>query len=453
MLDLKGSGVQIVTSIIGSSVLLFAITTGYSEFNKPDVSARILPNINGTSIEVTNNGRAPATNFILTVESPANIADYEIFSTENRTILLEDDNHTLVAKFPRFVHGSGSLIKIEIFSAAQKQDSFNQNYDVYATYDQDSLRIASQMQQATTISIPYGTTIALTIVSLLIFAIPYFYTRAKRNRQRLHNKLVFEVAKGIFYIKQDCKRDLSYFESLEKKAQKEEEEFKTKVHGERSLASIIEKTFIEQGVHGIPFTIVRIAERLNDIKDIFKYEADFDVISKFYIESASRILEEKKWSEGLQKNRKEIAVIAEETLGKIRWEEYGFNLTNVNLGISDNDRDYIPDHLVDILTTFRRYNIAIAILRPTVAILIIPIVLSIGSVISGDPLEWIQRFETYHWLLFAGAVFLGVIIFLSRLLSDLVFKSMRVALYGSRRRYTKNYEEDIESEFERMNKG
>lgn len=116
MVDLKTSGIQIVSTVIGSSLLLFAITTFYSDFlNKPNVSARIVPNINGSSIELTNNGRVPATNLILTVESPADIAGYEIFTTENRRIMVED-NHTLVAQFPRFVHGDGSLIKMEIFS-------------------------------------------------------------------------------------------------------------------------------------------------------------------------------------------------------------------------------------------------------------------------------------------------------------------------------------------------
>src|SRR5215208_3694628 len=213
MVDLKASGIQIVSSIIGSSLLLFAITTFYSDFfNKPNVGARIVPNINGTSVELTNNGRVSATNLILTVESPANIADYKIFTTENRTIMVEEDNHTLVAKFPRFVQGDGSLIKIEIFSAEQEPDAFNQNYVVYATYDEGSLRMASQMQQAT-IDIPYGLTIALTIAALLIFAIPYFYRRAKRNRERRHNKLLFEVADNIYCIKKYCEREPSYFES------------------------------------------------------------------------------------------------------------------------------------------------------------------------------------------------------------------------------------------------
>lgn len=68
------------------------------------------------------------------------------------------------------------------------------------------------MQQAT-INIPYGLTIALTIAALLIFAIPYIYRRAKRNRQIRYNIFVSEVAENIFYIKEYSKRDPSYFES------------------------------------------------------------------------------------------------------------------------------------------------------------------------------------------------------------------------------------------------
>jgi hypothetical protein len=399
VVDLKASGIQIVSSIIGSSLLLFAITTFYSDFfNKPNVTARIVPFTNGTAIELTNNGRVPATNLILTVQSPANISDYEIFTTENRTTMVED-NHTLVAQFPRFVHGDGSFIIIQVSSAEQAPDAFNQNYNIYATYDQGSLRIFGyQIQEL--ISVPYGPTIALTIAALLTFAIPYFYRSAKRNRQRRNNIVISQVAENISYIKEYCKRDLSYFKS-------------SKIHETTAK------------------TIIEIARHINDIKGIFKNERDFYAVSQFYTESARGIIPEGGIMElevnvdlsdmtlRLQKNRNEIAEIAEKTLGKIRWEEYDVNMTNVMLTVSMTAYD--PSVSATYLTRFRRYNIAIDILQPMLAILVIPIVLSIGSyVISGDPLEWIKSFKLDHWVLLAIAVFLGIIIFLSRLIWDLV---------------------------------
>jgi hypothetical protein len=96
-------------------------------------------------------------------------------------------------------------------------------------------------------------------------------------------------------------------------------------------------------------------------------------------------------------------------------------MTNINLKVSSQNYDFVSP--ASTLANFRRYNIAIDILQPTLAILVIPIVLTIGSyVISHDPLDWIQRFEIYHWLLFAAAIFLGTTIFLSRYFLDLVSK-------------------------------
>jgi hypothetical protein len=433
---------QIVSSVIGSSLLVFAITTFYSDFfNKPNVSARIFPNINGTSIELTNNGRVPATNLIVTVESPVDIANSKVFTTENftvenRTIMIEEnrimmieDKQKLVAKFPRFVHGDGSLIKMEISSTRQQWDALNQNYVIYATYDQGSLRIASQMQP--TINAPYGPTIALTIAALLTFAIPFFYRRAKRNRQRRHNHGVSRVAENISYVKQYCERDPSYFKS-------------SQIHDSTAKS------------------IITIGSILNDIKGIFKNESDFYVVSDFYTKSARQVIadggikEEKEEDElkeilikgkigdtetwiikrdihildplqGLQKNRKDIAENAERTLGEIRWEQYDINMTYIMLTVSSTHYD--PTDPAFFLLNFRRYNIAIDILQPLFAILVIPVVLSIGSyLISGDPLQWIQRFEIYHWVLFASAAFLGITIFFSRYFSDLIFTLVKVMM-------------------------
>ena len=396
MVDLKASGLQIVSSIIGSSLLVFAITTFYSDFfNKPNVSARIIPNINSSSIELANNGRVPANNLILTVQSPENIVDYEIFTTENRTIMVEEDNQTLVAKLPRFVHGDGSLISIEIFSAAeQESDSFNQNYVVYATYDEGSLKITSQKQRVTS-SVPYGMTIALTISALLTFAIPYFYRRAKRNREHQYNKLVSHIIRHVSYVKRYLEKDPTNLPL--------------------------------QLMNSIAF----IVRDLNDVKSAFKNKADFQAVYDFYKELVRCLTESTenvgdrytfRQGESSQKNLEHIKEIAEKTLSIIRWEEYDVNIWQVLSRADDN-----PRSLSDPVRAFRRFNIAIGILQPMLAILVIPIVLSIGSYArSGDPLDWIQRFEIYHWALFVGAVILGIIIFFSRYFSDLLLRLLDI---------------------------
>jgi hypothetical protein len=67
----------IVIRTVAANTLVNRSVAADSDFlNKPKVSVKIVPDINGTSIELTNNGRVPATNFILTIDSTANIADY-----------------------------------------------------------------------------------------------------------------------------------------------------------------------------------------------------------------------------------------------------------------------------------------------------------------------------------------------------------------------------------------
>jgi hypothetical protein len=313
VVDLKTTGIQIVSSIIGSSLLLFAVTTFYSDFlNKPDVHAKLVHIFNNTSIELTNNGRVPATNLILTVQSLANDANFKIFTTENFTKILED-NHTLVVKFPRFVHGNGSLIRIEI-SAEQKLDAFDQSTVVYATYDQGSLRLPNQTQQP--INIPFGLTMAFTIAALITFTIPYFYRRAKRGMQYWNIGLLFEIAENILRLKE-------YF-----------------------IANPSD-TSIQLGY------LDKEHLTLNAIKGFFKNEADFYMISDFYTKLASRnIYVQKNFQNRLeltgfvkesveakdtteqpldydnvviQDLNGEIAQSADEAINKICWEEYGFS--------------------------------------------------------------------------------------------------------------------------------
>jgi hypothetical protein len=393
--DLKASGIQIVSSIIGSSLLLFAITTFYSDYvNKPDIRARVVPNGNAASIELTNNGRVPATNLILIVKSSLNIADSKIFATENWTKKFMEENQTLIAQFPRFVHGDGSLIAIEI-PAEQKPNAFNQNYAVYVTYDQGSLKLESQMQQP--ISIPFGLTIAFTIAALITFTIPYFYRRAKRNRQHLHNELISKIVENIFYLKE-------YFERKPS------------------------DTSIMNG------EITSMSKRLNDIKGIFRNEMDFRTISQFYTKLVSRNIELQRNANKLEKVKDsvesqnfQIAEIARKVLDEIHWEEYDVNMIDVIHKVSHDN--YQPSLALYVIIGFQRYNMMIEIIRPMLTILIIPIVLTVGSfVISGNPVEWIQGFEIHHWLLLVGAIFLGILVYLSRFVSLDFFTALLLLL-------------------------
>jgi len=115
--------IQAVSSIIASSVFLSGITNYYYEFyNKPNLVIDITPNNNedyrNVTINVKNNGVEPAKNLLLTIRSPGGIInDSGIFYTENLTIdnkLTKPD--LLQLHIPRFIHGKGSMVSINIFS-------------------------------------------------------------------------------------------------------------------------------------------------------------------------------------------------------------------------------------------------------------------------------------------------------------------------------------------------
>jgi hypothetical protein len=102
------SGLQILGTVLASGLLVSGFTIFYSDFyKKPDIRIKIIPNDKDgrkSSIEVTNKGREPATNFILKIAAPRKIISSIPFSTDyiklNRT-----GSNTLEANLPRFVQG------------------------------------------------------------------------------------------------------------------------------------------------------------------------------------------------------------------------------------------------------------------------------------------------------------------------------------------------------------
>jgi hypothetical protein len=122
MAEWRGIIIQAVSSIIASTVFLSGITNYYYEFyNQPKLVIDITPNNNedyrSVTINVTNNGVESAKNLLLTIRSPGDITDSRIFYTENLTIddkLTKDD--LLQVHIPRFIHGEGSLVSLDISS-------------------------------------------------------------------------------------------------------------------------------------------------------------------------------------------------------------------------------------------------------------------------------------------------------------------------------------------------
>lgn len=182
----SGGKLGTITNIVSSGLAVFALTTVYTQvINQPVINFNKITDENGTySIEFTNDGIASATNFILTIESPVNINNYEVFSTEDWAEGKKDDK-SLSIHFSRLAQGGGSLTKIKIFTDTNLSKSGN-GYVAYATYDQGSLR-ANSGTTPTVVS-PIGTLyslpILLIIFAIVSFSLSFLYRRYKRIAAR-----------------------------------------------------------------------------------------------------------------------------------------------------------------------------------------------------------------------------------------------------------------------------
>ncbi len=126
--------------ILGSGLVVFTVTTVYSSFiNKPIINIDISEN---TTIKVTNEGLAPATDLILTIYTNGQITNPSISSSENITastgnnteIITQINPQILQIQSARLASGQGSNIIINL------PNSNTNDLTVYATYDEGSVR-------------------------------------------------------------------------------------------------------------------------------------------------------------------------------------------------------------------------------------------------------------------------------------------------------------------------
>jgi hypothetical protein len=140
-MTLKDVGIPIITAVIASLIGGSAIINLFvSAFYTPNVNIEIISNKNHgheSTVSVNNRGSAPATNVLLTVETPANISYYKIFSTENHTEKSKLSSNELQIYMPRLIHGQGSMVRINTV-VDEKSNVTLGAYTAYITYDQGS---------------------------------------------------------------------------------------------------------------------------------------------------------------------------------------------------------------------------------------------------------------------------------------------------------------------------
>lgn len=151
MIDIK----DVVIPFLGLAVSLVLGGSGLVDFiisEKSSVFIGVVPNNKTTdstaTVNVTNRGSAPATHLKLTLDAPGKIYDYDVNSTEDYEVYTKNST-SLVLNIPRFIHGEGSVIKVNL-KLENISSSGSDDYIVYATYDQGSFRVdvpAIQHQQ------------------------------------------------------------------------------------------------------------------------------------------------------------------------------------------------------------------------------------------------------------------------------------------------------------------
>lgn len=294
MTDWKSLSLQLIPAIVGSGLIVFAINTIYTDFvDKPAVNIVPKEDKDGLNINVTNDGRVPATNFKLTVETSKNFGKYNIFSTENSTNNTEISPNILKVYAPRLVHGSGSIIKLDIpFDSSP--NSSNLSYSIYATYDQGSIKKSSEPGIA---NFPQEWTLVLLIAAAISFAIPYMHRRIRKWKRSRLSTYVSSIAKDIIRVHQKINENPSSDELLYHK---------------------------EDGI---------LPEKIANINRQIKGTEENHLFRTFYRDLESRdfdIVNGQIYDQGLKQRNKELMNLTTKIMNNVYWSDYNVELDKID---------------------------------------------------------------------------------------------------------------------------
>ena len=196
---------------MGSSVILFCITTFYNDFiNKPFLDIDLVPNedYQTAKIIVKNIGMKPANKLVLTINTTGKIIGHpEIFNIQNLTTHNSTHLNLFQLTIPRLVQGSGSAITININSSGDGiSEPSSKKYSVYASYDEGSIletknKVPTLQEQffgpsfGTLTSLAYLD--AILGVSVIIFVIPYAHKISSNSLLRKQARYRYEIFKDI----------------------------------------------------------------------------------------------------------------------------------------------------------------------------------------------------------------------------------------------------------------
>jgi hypothetical protein len=233
VVDWKQSLPQIIAAIIGSSLIVTALSTISSFLFKPGIDISVDPHPSDLNIQkmtytifLTNKGFTPATHLRLTMSYPEAeiLRDIPIYENENMTVKREILSSSVVAFLPRLTPGASISIDTNITrkSTAHYYSQFsvavlpyalldygndkttyvyshNQPYSIVATYDQGSSEYRPPIIGP--YYYPFNTgllqSLILIVLALLSFAI------ALRHKRRSKSKFASNILTDIIKVRNE----------------------------------------------------------------------------------------------------------------------------------------------------------------------------------------------------------------------------------------------------------
>ena len=306
MADFKSSLFPIITSVIGSGLLLFVLNNIAAEINQPHIYLQVNSfGANNSQQQhqtkfqtiAINDGRSTATNVRLTLLYPsANIINYSIpFHNENITSLNLEGPTSLVADIDRFSKGATVIINTIVMKKDAAAGSSYKHYAVSATFDQGTntiFNLSSPNLRVEDIEkvIPLNLRLLIvaTFLALVCFLMGLFYKRIRHFKFQIDRpKFVFDVVKEMVIVRDTLKKNIL----------------------STTMFPILKWNSIEEDTK----------------RQVFSDHRDYNLINEFYKEIKQRDCDFSQndiSDKTLRQNNENCLNQVDYTLGKIYWSRY-----------------------------------------------------------------------------------------------------------------------------------
>jgi hypothetical protein len=305
--NFRPSLLPIITSVIGSGLLLFVLNNIAANINLPHIYLQVNSFSSGHNDQQTkfrtiviNDGRSTATDVRLTLLYPsANIINFTIpFHNENITSLKYEKPSALVIQLKRLSMSASIIINTTTMNKHNDitagASSVNNRFIVSATSDQGTNTISDSSSPTVRIEdagiIPFNLRLLIfaTVLAIICFLIGLLYRRIKNYKFQINrSKFIFDIVKQMISVRDTIKKNI--------------------------LATDI---FSYSGWNSID----------NESKrQIFSDHRDYNLISKFYTKLMQRdsdFSQEETSDLALKNLNQECLSIVDYALKNINWKKY-----------------------------------------------------------------------------------------------------------------------------------